>query len=82
MSNRIAAEVSMRFGNEIHNQLPMNELDRLERDSDGATTDEAPPVVESRDLFEENCRRVIIRHGEREHVLVHTKRGKLVLNLR
>ncbi len=82
MSNRIAAEGLIRFGDGSRKQLPMNELDRLERDSDRATTDEAPPVVESRDLFEENCRRVIIRHGEREYVLVHTKLGKLVLNLR
>ena len=82
MSNRIALEVSIRSGNGDRNQLSMKELDRLERDSDRGTTDEAPPVVESRDLFEENCRRVIIRHGEREYVLVHTKLGKLVLNLR
>lgn len=40
-----------------------------------------PRRVLSSELFQDGSTRVIIRHDDRDYVLILTKRGKLVLNL-
>ena len=42
---------------------------------------EIPPKrIPSTELFPENAKRIVIRHNDRDYVLIITKQGKLVLN--
>ena len=42
---------------------------------------EIPPRrIPSNELFPESAKRIVIRHNDRDYVLIITKQGKLVLN--
>ncbi|MCZ6793436.1 MAG: hemin uptake protein HemP [Planctomycetota bacterium] len=61
----------------------------LEKTSEGSTngssrTSGAEPlrVIPSSELFSAEARRVVIRHNGRDYLLLATRQGKLLLNLK
>lgn len=61
--------------------MSLHETPATGKEAEPGDAEPRPRRLRSSDLFRDGARRVIIRHNDRDYVLIITKSGKLLLNL-
>ena len=61
--------------------MSLDEMPSTGNEAESGVAQPRPRRLRSSDLFRDGARRVIIRHNDRDYVLIITKSGKLLLNL-